>query len=155
MSLERIEWTDNYQIGINVIDNQHHRIIDYINTLVDMPDDSNKEGVAEIIDSMIDYTYSHFAFEEALMEEAGYEYLAVHKRTHDAFTQRIHDLHKRLVAGENIKVEIGEQLQTWLINHIMEDDKSYAPLVKQQLPVIENKDAGNWLSTTIKKFFSR
>ena len=154
MGLERIEWTDEYKIGINVIDNQHHRIIEYINSLFDMGDNPAKDQLALVIDSMIDYTYSHFAFEEALMEEAGYDFLSVHKRSHEAFTQRINDLHQRFIDGEDVKNEIGELLQAWLINHIMSDDQSYAPVVKEKLPIIEKKDSGSWLSATIKRIFS-
>jgi len=151
--LQKVEWNSDLEIGINVIDAQHKRIVDYINQLVDFDGNASHQQLSELIDSLVDYTYSHFAFEEALMEEAGYEYLNVHQRTHEAFTARVTELHQRFKADDDVSHDIGELLQTWLINHIMEDDQSYAPLVKQQLPVIENKDSGGWLSSTLGRFF--
>jgi len=152
--ISKVTWSEELEIGINVIDNQHRRIVDYINVLADLGEDAPRAQVAELIDSLVDYTYSHFAFEEALMEEAGYEYLTVHQRTHEAFNQRVQDLHQRFQTGEQIGSEIGQLLQTWLINHIMDDDRSYAPVVKREMPVVEAHDSGNWLSRTLHRFFN-
>lgn len=35
----------------------------------------NREKVGEVIDQMVDYTLTHFAFEEEMMEKAGYKIL--------------------------------------------------------------------------------
>ncbi len=152
--MRRVEWKQEYEIGINVIDTQHKRIVDYINQLVDFDGHAGHDEMAELINALIDYTYSHFAFEEALMEEAGYEFLSVHKRTHEAFSERVGDLHQRFKQGNDVSAEIGTLLQTWLINHILDDDQSYVPLVRRQLALIEKKDAGGWLSNTIKRLFN-
>jgi hemerythrin len=151
--MQRVEWSSEFEIGINVIDAQHQRIVDYINMLVDFGDDASREEIAEMLNALMDYTYSHFAFEEALMEEAQYQYLAVHRRTHESFIERVNELHQRFKNGENVCEDIGTLLQTWLINHIKEDDQGYAPVVKKQIPVIENKHAGSWFSNTLKRFF--
>jgi hemerythrin len=151
--VDKVHWTPELEIGINVIDNQHQRIVEYINLLADMDAETPPAQVAELINALIDYTYSHFAFEEALMEEAGYQYLTVHRRTHEAFTDRVQALFQRFKAGDQVSEEIGQLLQTWLINHIMEDDRSYAPIVKQQLSLIESRDSGGWLSRTLHRFF--
>ncbi len=152
--MQHINWNSELEIGINVIDGQHKRIIEYINNLIDMKDDYQKEKIAELINALIDYTYSHFAFEEALMEEAGYEYLYVHQRTHEAFTSKINKLHDMFIEGQDVGKDIGELLQTWLLNHIAEDDQSYAPIVKDKLSVIQKKDSGNWIKSTIGRFFN-
>jgi hemerythrin len=152
--MQRVEWKQEFEIGINVIDTQHKRIVDYINQLIDFDDHASHDEIAELIHSLIDYTYSHFAFEEALMEEAGYELLSIHKRTHETFTEHVGELHQRFNQGEDISKDIGVLLQTWLINHIQNDDQSYAPVVLQQLAVIENKDAGGWLTNAIGRFFN-
>ncbi len=152
--MQRVEWSAELEIGINVIDSQHRRIVDYINDLVDAGEQMSREKLAELINALVDYTYSHFAFEEALMEEAGYEFLSVHQRTHEAFIERLAKLHDRFKTGEDISAEIGGLLQAWLINHIMEDDQSYAPMVRQMLPAIESRDSGHWMKSAIRRFFS-
>lgn len=152
--MQRVVWKKEFEIGINVIDTQHKRIVDYINQLVDFDSHATHDEMAELINALVDYTYSHFAFEEALMEEAGYEFLCVHKRTHDAFTEHVGELHQRFKQGEDVSAEIGTLLQTWLINHILDDDQSYAPLIQQKLTLIEKKEAGSWLSNTINRIFN-
>jgi hemerythrin len=152
--MQRVEWKPEFEIGINVIDTQHMRIVDYINQLVDYDGHASHGEIAELINALIDYTYSHFAFEEALMEEAGYEYLSAHQQTHEVFTEHVAELHQRFNKGDDVSAEIGTLLQTWLINHIQDDDQSYAPVVKQQLAVIEKKDAGSWFSNAIGRFFN-
>jgi hemerythrin len=150
--LKRVEWTPALETGIDVIDAQHKRIVDYINQLVDH-DQQDWEELALLVESLVDYTYSHFAFEEALMEQAEYEFLSVHQRTHQAFRERVEQMHERFINGDNISLDISYLLRSWLIDHIMKDDQSYVPAVKAQLPSIKKKDSSTWLSSTIKRIF--
>jgi hemerythrin len=152
--MSHIEWTQELEIGIGVIDGQHRRIVDYINTLDDVCQIPDREVVGQVIGDLIDYTYSHFAFEEALMEEAGYEFLSIHQNTHKAFCERIEQLRKRFDDGGDVAEPLAELLRTWLINHIMSDDDSYAALVKEKLPRIEAKNQGTWLGSAVKRFFT-
>jgi len=148
-----IEWTQELEIGIRVIDGQHRRIVDYINDLHEADKTNDRNEVGRVIEDLIDYTYSHFEFEEALMDEAGYDALAIHQGTHQAFRGRVDELKQRFVDGENVAGDLIELLQTWLIRHIMSDDQSYAALVRQKMPRIENQEGGNWIGSAIKKFF--
>lgn len=152
--MQRVEWGSEFEIGINVIDAQHRRIIDYINELCDLGDSPDRQRVAALLTALVDYTMSHFAFEEALMEEAGYRFLAVHQQTHEAFTRRIEDLHGRFGKGQDVSTELGDLLQTWLIEHIQSDDQSYAPQVRTQFADIRQRSNGKWLINNVKRFFA-
>jgi len=151
--MAHIEWTRGLEIGIGVIDGQHRRIVDYINTLDDVSQVHEREIVGQVIGDLIDYTYSHFAFEEALMEEAGYEFLTIHQNTHKAFCERIDQFRKRFEDGEDVADPLAELLRTWLISHIMSDDDSYAAVVKEKMPRIEAKNQGTWLGNAVQRFF--
>ncbi|KAG1461099.1 hypothetical protein G6F57_014208 [Rhizopus arrhizus] len=69
---------------------------------------------------------SHFAFEEELMEEAGYPFCAAHKRVHEVFIKRVAEYRLRFQAGEDISDELRTMLSRWLFNHIRGDDQAYA-----------------------------
>ncbi len=153
--MPHIEWTDELEIGINVIDGQHRRIVDYINRLYELGDDPDRGQVAEIIELMVDYTLSHFAFEEALMEEAGYQYLHVHQNTHRSFTDRITGLRERFGKGEEVAKDLADLLNAWLLNHIISDDISYASQVKTTMLGIDDQREGNWVSTAVARFFRK
>lgn len=152
--MQQIEWTDELEVGIGVIDVQHRRIVDYINVLIDSQGGTARDELALLIDSLIDYTFSHFAFEEALMEEAGYEFLSVHQQTHEAFTRRINGLHEKFKKGEDVSSDLCQLLKTWLINHIMSDDQSYAPLVREKFSFTDEKSNAGWFSRTYRRFFN-
>lgn len=149
-----IEWSSDYEIGIGVIDGQHRRIIDYINDLDQASRTEDQTVVKRVMEDVVDYTFSHFEFEEALMEEAGYDALSIHQKSHRAFQDKITDFKKRFEAGEDVAQALAELLNSWLIHHIMHDDITYAPLVREKMPSIEQQSEGNWIRQTIKRFFS-
>ncbi|WP_171072075.1 bacteriohemerythrin [Acinetobacter baumannii] len=79
----KMKWASEYNTGIDVIDEQHKRILDYINEIDDVKDDEDRRRIKDVLDNIIDYTQSHFTFEESLQEEADYKYRVPHKRVHD------------------------------------------------------------------------
>lgn len=149
-----IVWTPNYEIGIEVIDNQHRRIVEYINEVYAVREKQEPgDRLAEVLFDLVDYTMSHFAFEEALMEEASYPDIALHRLTHDAFTRQIQTFKKRFENGEDIAEDLANMLQRWLLEHIVTDDVSYSAVVKRQI-VHPGHDHHNWAKRAIDKFFA-
>lgn len=127
-------WTDQLNVGIDVIDQQHRRIVEYINQL----DDARSNGmtndeIAWLLNDLVDYTISHFGFEESLQEEAGYPFLTSHKKVHELFTKRIADFQQRAEKGEDVIKALNSLLVTWLFNHIKRDDNDYVESVKNYL----------------------
>lgn len=148
-----IDWTADLETGIAVIDGQHRRIVDYINELQAISGSAEQSLINRVLNDLVDYTYSHFAFEEALMEEVGYDSLPIHRKTHEAFCARIGDLKHRAANGDTVVEELVELLRTWLLRHIMSDDQSYADLVREKLPRIEHRSGGSWINQTLRRFF--
>lgn len=147
-------WQDDLNIGIDVIDHQHMRIVEMLNHLHVAQKSLERLAVAEVIDELVDYTMSHFAFEEELMEEAGYPFCSAHKRVHEIFGKRVGEYRLRFQAGEDITEELRTMLSRWLFNHIRGDDKAYAPRVKQHLNQFAREhQQGSWLGRTLKRFF--
>ncbi len=151
--MAHIEWKDEYATGINVIDAQHKRIVDYMNQLYKTHADNNQETLTEVLINLIDYTMSHFAFEESLMEDAAYTATNIHKKTHDAFRSKIADYKKRFDAGEDVSHDLINLLNIWLVDHIAADDNSYVPFVKKNMPGINAEEKESWLVQKIRQFF--
>jgi len=149
-----IVWSDDLATGINVIDCQHKRIVHYINQLTDAKRLDAPEIVGEVLLELIDYTLSHFAFEESLMDDAGYSAAAIHKRTHNAFREKIQDYQKRHKSGEDVSDALFQLLNVWLMNHIAEDDDSYVPVVKENIIGINSAEKENWLKKKIQQYFN-
>jgi hemerythrin len=129
-----MSWSIELDTGIDVIDKQHRRIVDYINQLHDARTSGHtREDVGNVIDELIDYTLSHFAFEESMQEESNYPFYKAHKKVHDLFTKRVGDFRTRFVMGEDVAEELNHLLVTWLFNHIKRDDADYVGAVKENM----------------------
>jgi len=125
-----MKWTSDLDTGIQVIDNQHQRIVEYINQLHDAIENHSREEVAVVLEQMVEYTLSHFAFEEDLQEESGYPFVHAHKKVHQLFTKKMADFQQRFELGEDVSRPLLTLLHTWLVNHIKRDDADYAESVK-------------------------
>ncbi|MEN8346103.1 bacteriohemerythrin, partial [Acinetobacter baumannii] len=101
----KMKWASEYNTGIDVIDEQHKRILDYINEIDDVKDDEDRRRIKDVLDNIIDYTQSHFTFEESLQEEADYKYRVPHKRVHDLFIKKIELYRERFEMGHTIEAE--------------------------------------------------
>ena len=146
-----IVWTKDLNTGIDVIDNQHMRIVDYINELEEANNGGDLKTIGSVLDECVDYTLSHFAFEESLQEEAGYQYTKPHKKVHELFTRRVNEYQGRFYAGEDVGRQLQDLLSRWLINHIKKDDADYVIAVKDNMVRIakQKKKESGWL----RRFF--
>jgi len=139
-----ITWSADLDTGIDVIDKQHRRIVDYINDLEMANGAKDKATVERVLDELVDYTMSHFAFEESLQEEAGYKYAKPHKKVHDLFVRRINEYVERFKLGEDVAENLHQTLTSWLINHIRRDDADYVGAVKiNMVGIVEEKKKSN------------
>lgn len=148
-----VMWTPDLNTGIDVIDRQHQRILDYINQLEETKQHNDRVMIKQILEDLVDYTQSHFAFEESLQEEAGYKYAKPHQKVHQLFIRRINEYQERFALGQNITEELHQVLVSWLINHIRRDDADYVGAVKQNMIGIikeQEKKNVNWF----KRWFS-
>lgn len=129
--MAQLTWSSDLDTGITVIDNQHKRIVEYINQLNHAIESADREEIAEVLEELVDYTLSHFAFEEELMQKAEYPFTNAHKKVHKLFVKRVADFQQRFELGEDIGRQLHTVLKTWLLNHIRHDDADYAEPVKK------------------------
>lgn len=141
--MSKFVWTDQLNIGIGVIDQQHRRIVDYINQLDEARSNGlSREEISNLMNDLVDYTISHFGFEETLQEEAKYPFINAHKKVHELFAKRVSEYQARLEKGEDVTRALNSMLVTWLFNHIKRDDADYVETVKAHLQkgdVVERK----------------
>ena len=126
-----VSWTADLSVGIEAIDDQHRRIVDYINELHDASQANDRQVIGRIIDDLMEYTVSHFSFEELMMERAGYRFLGPHKKVHELFTRRVTEFRHRFKLQEDVAMEMQETLINWLMNHIKNEDRNYAATVRE------------------------
>ena len=129
-----MEWSEKFNIGIDVIDNQHRQILDYINALEKIrATGAAREQIKDVFDDLIDYTQSHFSFEENLLAQVNYQFLPSHRSIHELFVKRLNDYRQRFDNGESVEDDLHRLLSKWLINHIQHDDQDYIDAVRDNM----------------------
>lgn len=125
--MAKLIWSTDLNTGIEVLDGQHKKIIEYVNRLDDaMFGGGKRKQVENSIAKLVDFAASHFAFEEGMLEKARYPFLRAHKRVHDVLVRRITDYQARFGLGEEVAGELHQLMSAWLVNHIRYDDMDYA-----------------------------
>jgi hemerythrin-like metal-binding protein len=125
---ELIEWNEDLTIGQQDIDTEHQQIMLTINQLhqaIGSGEPSSKVDAA--FDRMMQYTRTHFAHEEALMESRRYPELSEHKRQHEGFVKRLTQLHGQYAGGHReAGVDLLNLLSSWWMTHISTADTRLA-----------------------------
>ncbi len=129
--MNKLEWEEKFNTGITVIDGQHQRIVKYINELHEATDQNiERKQVEKILVKLVEYTLTHFAFEESLLLDSGYQYLDEHKKSHQAFCKKLSDLEEKFKSGENVAALLIQLLSDWLFEHIVQEDHQYVDCVR-------------------------
>ncbi len=128
------EWSEDFSIGIDVIDEQHKGFFDAAHRLYDSI--LNCEGekiVEESVEFLRDYANQHFQTEEAFMAKYAYPRLEHHKKLHIEFIETLDMLVDDLnVFGpsQHLADRALDISQEWLIHHITDEDSQYAQYMK-------------------------
>lgn len=119
-------WKDNFSIGIPQIDEQHRGLCDQIDKLFDAcTRGKGNDEVLQTLDFLVDYTFRHFADEEAFQLKIKYPKYQQHKLKHIEFLKQVTKYKKEATErGVNVGIVIktNQMISNWLIDHIRETD---------------------------------
>ncbi|HTP64683.1 MAG TPA: bacteriohemerythrin [Geobacteraceae bacterium] len=129
-----LSWNDTYSVKIRKFDDQHKKLIDLINQLHDsMLVGKGKDVMGEVLNSLVDYTKTHFTAEETLMRLHNYPDYESHKKEHSMLVMQVLDIQKQLKEGKSpITQAVMFFLREWLQKHIQGNDKKYGPYLNEK-----------------------
>jgi hemerythrin len=140
-----IEWSNDFALGIDEIDEQHKALVGMINALdASTHDDSSTETVRRLLGNLNDYVRDHFAFEERLMAGGGCspELVTRHLGEHSYFRSVLKDLTSDFENGRrNVTVTLIEYLVHWLLHHIVVVDRAMAHQLNSAGPDLDQRVA--------------
>jgi hemerythrin len=129
-----VEWDDRYLTGIQLVDDQHKKLIDLTNKLYAgclAGDDEAKVYFLETVHDTVDYVKYHFTAEEKILEKIKYPYITEHKKAHESFVKRIFEEVKSFEEGKKFVPNIFVRyLKDWILTHIAVEDKKYARYIR-------------------------
>ena len=127
-STQFVEWKDEYSVGIDSIDQQHKKLLNLINQLQTAVDYSTgDEFERDALDELVDYTKTHFVYEEGLMRDNDYPDFEPHKAQHEKMFKKVEEVLAEYEQDHDTAMSnAAEYLKGWLINHINGTDKEYS-----------------------------
>lgn len=130
-------WNEAMKLGIKRIDDQHQRWIALMNRLHEgIQHGLDKKLLDEAMTGMLDYTRTHFVDEEQLLRDYQYPGYAEHKKEHDGFIVRLHELQKEQENRDKnswlLVLDVVKAMSKWLFDHIEYADRQFAPFLKEK-----------------------
>lgn len=129
-----IAWSDDLIVGHELIDAQHRQIFAHFEAFLGACDRRRgPEQLRELFHFLESYTASHFAAEEALMQEFAYPYSAEHLDQHRRFVASFAELQRGLAAaGPTVELLVvtTKTLVYWLSEHIRNTDRRFAAFLR-------------------------
>ncbi len=152
----KIEWDDDLETGIQVIDQQHKEFFRLVNVLLDTSiKGADKESVLKAFKFLHFYIIEHFGMEESLMMEYKYLSLKEHRTGHRYFKDELRKLEAQLSGAHfpEVSMRLDYLVVNWFINHIKVQDKKLAKFLQEKAK--NNRKIASKLAYLLKKLFGR
>jgi two-component system, NtrC family, sensor kinase len=127
--IEAFIWDNKFNTGVDVVDEQHRKLVDLINRLGSINARLTSAGeLGDILTELANYTVYHFNTEEDLMKQyavdAGHQ--DVHIKAHRHFTNQVTVAAKILLNSADVTNQLVapllKYLTNWLVQHILGSD---------------------------------
>jgi hemerythrin len=119
-----LNWSDEYHINVEEIDEQHRQMADLVEELhLAVENGADPDTLKHILRSLIDHTREHFATEEDLMDQHGYPKARIHKAEHESLLKQLDIVQQSLVGGKipafckNVDIS-----SDWMMVHVTNSD---------------------------------
>jgi len=133
--MNKIEWTNDLSVGIDLLDDQHKTWIEHYNHAVETIEARHKvTQISRSLKFLFDYTEIHFSTEEQAMTKSAYPELEEHKAKHNALRTTLSALAEEFIedgATNLLAQSVKTFLGNWLIKHIQEVDMRFAAFIRE------------------------
>jgi len=125
-------WSPQYSVGNDLIDGEHRKLFALADRLHQaMLSGHGNTVLRGLFDELAEYTRTHFAHEEALMQRYSYPQLPAHAEIHRQLIARVASLQEDLRAGKlTVTMNTMQFLSDWLTHHIGKTDRLVAVHVR-------------------------
>ena len=120
----RIEWTPSLSVGVELIDDEHKKLIAICNNMAhNVKGERNNKAITEGFKELRAYTVYHFGNEEKFQKSISYPAANEHAQEHARLRKRVKDYQQLLYREGHISEDsVIDFLKDWLINHVLRED---------------------------------
>jgi hemerythrin len=129
--MSTINWTDDLNIGIESIDEQHRHIVNLVNNLHDTHLRGEISVANTLLVELIEFKVFHCAHEESLLKQSDFPLFKIHKHSHERIINQCLVLLQRTENGEYVVKEALAFLRETLVSHMKGEDADYAIYLRQ------------------------
>jgi methyl-accepting chemotaxis protein len=128
-----IAFSSEFSVGIAEIDEQHKKIMDYINQIhAAVKKDQPINEIKKILGDLAKFTVGHFANEEKYFVRFNYPETRKHKAIHEKLLGKVSAIINQINEGKEVNfIDVLTFLKDWLQTHILIEDKQYGPFLNQ------------------------
>ena len=124
--MKRLEWKDEYLLGIAAVDLQHERITACFIAMAAEAPVASGSRVDSAIAPLLELLQQHFALEESMMRNFGYPGLERHMEEHRLFHAELSGLALASPSTDGgVPQQMIEVFQKWQQEHILASDRHY------------------------------
>jgi hemerythrin len=129
--MESFHWDTHFETGIAMVDEQHHGLVDRINTfgqLLTQAGGASPQEIERLFFDLAAYAQFHFREEEQMMQALSLDsrHIAQHQLLHADFLREVTLLHARVDSRQETARGLLKFLIYWLAFHILGTDQSMA-----------------------------
>lgn len=119
-----LEWKPEFSVGVKSVDDEHRELIDLINVVYgELHGQCDGESIACFLGDIHAGIAMHFALEERIMKEAGYDEFGVHKDDHEELLDQIRGMMDAIVEDpEEGLALLSKSLSDWFGVHFATHD---------------------------------
>lgn len=119
-----IEWNDKFSVGVASVDHEHRELIELINGFQRKIDqDAAIDAKLEYLGETLAVISAHFALEQKLMQDAGFDEYAAHKADHETLLDQLRDIMDAVEDDAEVDNDaLGRALEQWFSRHFQTFD---------------------------------
>ena len=125
MQKSNVQWDESFRVGIDEVDNQHRKLFETVNNLIDATCNGSDTGnVEQLLNEMSDYVDYHFKTEQLYLEK--HPDFNEHYLMHWDFTKKSMELQKEFREKRTLECgDLEKFLMHWLQDHVLNVDSKY------------------------------
>jgi len=130
------EWLDEYAVGVGFMDQDHKEVMGLALDLESaVAAGAPREELSAKLSAAVSAAEAHMVREEAILKQAGYPYLALHKREHEDLLRTLLEFQLKVADGSaTLCVSVLEFLKGWMGSHLRSEDRRAAQFLRQCEP---------------------